>query len=219
MTNLNTVNGRPGADRYAFHGLSLPRSVLNALDKRGIYCQPAVSLEHQHLANRYVLRGVESGGAVTDIGRTSAFVALDGGPLQWLQRIDSMGVNGRHAIYLAENLVRLEMLRVGRTCELVITSHTLLCLAERKRPEIRSEVLFHGRDGSLPCDLWKKHQRAILGDVAPVFYSRSGEVLKLPELFERAIKSITTCVCCIGCKHAHVGVPPGPPLERAYDVD
>ena len=215
MTNLNTaVKGRPGADHYALHGLSLPRSVLNALDKRGVYCQPAVSLEHQHLANRYVLRGVESGGAVSDIGRASAFVALDGSPLRWLQRIDSMGVNGRHAIYLAEKLIRLEMLRVGRTCELVITSHTLLFLAERKRPEIRSEVIFHGRDGSLPCDLWKQRQRAVLGEVAPVFYSRAGEVLRLPELFERAIKSITTCVCCIGCKHAHVGVPPGPPGER-----
>jgi hypothetical protein len=214
MTSMNTeLKTRSGVDRYALHGLSLPRTVLNALYKRGVYCQSAVSLEHQHLANRYVLRGVESGGAVTDIGRASAFVALDGRSLRWLQRIDSMGVNGRHAIYLAENLIRLELLRVGRTCELVITSHTLLFLAERKRPEIRSEVIFHGRDGSLPCDLWKQRERALLGEVAPVFYSRAGEVLKLPELFERAIKSITTCVCCIGCKHAHVGFPPGSPGE------
>lgn len=81
MPKLNTTpETRPGANRYALHGLSLPRSVLNALDKRGIYCQSAVSLEHQHLANRYVLRGVESGGAVTDIGRASAFVAPDGSP-------------------------------------------------------------------------------------------------------------------------------------------
>src|SRR6516164_2860098 len=60
---------RSDADRCALHGLSLPRSVLRALHKRGINCQPAVSLEHQHLANRYVLRGVESGGAVSDVGR------------------------------------------------------------------------------------------------------------------------------------------------------
>jgi hypothetical protein len=215
MTKLNTkLKTRSGADRYALHGLSLPRSVLNALDKRGIYCQPAVSLEHQHLANRYVLRGVESGGAVTDIGRASAVVAPDGRPLPWLQRIDSMGVNGRHAIYLAKNLARLEMLRVGRTCELAITSHTLLCLAESKRPEIQSEMIFHGRDGSLPCDLWKQHQRALLGNVAPVFFSRAGEVITLPERFEPAIRKITACVCCIGCKHAHVGVPSAVDGER-----
>lgn len=208
MANLNTpVKTRPGADRYALHGLSLPRSVLNALDKRGIFCQPAVSLEHQHLANRYVLRGVESGGAVSDIGRASAFVAPDGNPLPWLQRIDSIGVNGRHAIYLAESLVRLEMLRVGQTCELVVTLHTLFRLDDRKRPEIRSEMIFHGRDGSVPRDSWKQHKRALLGKVAPLFYSRAGEVLNLPEPFEQAIRQITACVCCIGCRHSHVGVP------------
>ncbi len=214
MANLNIqVKTRPGADRYALHGLSLPRSVLNALDKRGIYCQPAVSLEHQHLANRYVLRGVESGGAVSDIGRACAFVAPDGSPLPWLQRIDSIGVNGRHAIYLAESLVRLEMLRVGQTCELVVTLHTLFRLDDRKRPEIRSEMIFHGRDGSVPRDLWKQ-QRAVLGNIVPVFYSRAGEALKLPEAFERAIKNITACVCCIGCRHSHVGVPSPAAGER-----
>ena len=209
MANLNTtVKTRPGADRYALHGLSLPRSVLNALRKRGIHCQPAVSLEHQHLANRYILRGVESGGAVSDIGRACAFIAHDGTPLPWLQRIDSIGVNGRHAIYLAEHLVRLEMLRAGQTCELVVTSHTLSCPPGHTRPDIRSELIFHGRDGSLLHDLWKQGQRQLRGNVAPVFYSRSGEILKLPEAFERAIRNITVCVCCIGCKHSHGGVPP-----------
>ena len=62
---------------------------------------------------------------MTDIGRACAFAVPDGCSLAWLQRIDSIGVNGRHAIYLAENLVRLEMLRVGQTCELVVTPHTL----------------------------------------------------------------------------------------------
>lgn len=188
--------------------------MLNALDKRGIYCQPAVSLEHQHLANRYVLRGVESGGAVTDIGRASAFVAPDGSPLPWLQRIDSLGVNGRHAIYIAENLVRLEMLRVGQTCELVLTSHTLSCPPGRTRPDTCSELIFHGRDGSLPRDSRKGQRRALFGDLVPVFYSRSGETLKLPEAFEMAIKNITACVCCVGCKHAHVGLPSGAGGER-----
>ena len=64
--------------RHALYGLALPASVLRALQKRGIYCTPGVSLEHQHLAKRYVLRGVESGGAVSDMGRACAFVAPDG---------------------------------------------------------------------------------------------------------------------------------------------
>ena len=56
------------SSRHALHGLALPASVLRALQKRGIYCTPGISLEHQHLAQRYVLRGVESGGAVSDMG-------------------------------------------------------------------------------------------------------------------------------------------------------
>jgi hypothetical protein len=206
MAGLNTVQKtRSGALRYALHGLSLRRSVLNALHKRGIYCQPAVSLEHQHLANRYVLRGVESGGAVSDMGRGCGFVAPDGSPLQWLQRIDSMGVNGRHAIYLAAKLVRLEMLRTGRTCELAITLHTLSCLPGRTRPQILSEVIFRGHDGTLPVDLWKRENQELRGNIAPVFYSRAGVVINVREQFERAIRRLTSCTCCVGCKHVHVG--------------
>src|ERR1019366_10613292 len=133
--------------RHALHGLALPASVLSALQKRGIYCTPGVSLEHQHLARRYVLRGVESGGAVSDMGRACAFVAEDGSPLPWLQAIHSIAVNGRHAIFLAERMVRLEMLRSGRTWELAITLHTLSAVPDRVRPEIASKPLFCGSDG------------------------------------------------------------------------
>jgi hypothetical protein len=49
-----------------------------------------------------VLRGVESGGAVSDMGRACAFVSPDGDPLPWLQLLDSIAVNGRHAIFLAD---------------------------------------------------------------------------------------------------------------------
>lgn len=206
-SNIET-RAASGAERYALHGLSLPRSVLKALHKRGVSCQPAVSLEHQHLADRYVLRGLESGGAVSDLGRACAFVATNGQPLPWLQRIDSIGVNGRHAIYLAEAFVRIEMLRVGRTCELVVTSHALSSISGRNRPDILSQKIFHGRDGVLPHDLWKEDQRVLRGSIAPVFYSRAGEIVTLPAHFESAIKKATVCVCCVGCKHAHVGVPP-----------
>ena len=151
---------------------------------------------------------------MSDIGRACAFVASDGSSLPWLQRIDSIGMNGRHAIYLAESLVRLEMLRVRQTCELVVTWHTLSCPPGRTRPDIRTELIFHGRDGSLPRDVWKEDPGLRLDNVASVFYSRAGEVLTLPKQFERAIRKITACVCCIGCKHSHVGVPFGAAGER-----
>jgi hypothetical protein len=194
--------------RHAIHGLALAASVLRALQKRGIYCTPGISLEHQHLAKRYVLRGVESGGAVSDMGRACAFVSPEGNPLPWLQSLDSIAVNGRHAIFLAESLVRVEMLRTVRTCELAITLHTLCHAPDRNRPEVASTLLYRGRDGVLPLDLWKDEHRVLRGKLTPMFYSRAGEVLHLPERFEHAIKMVTAAVCCVGCKHTHVGVPP-----------
>ena len=196
------------SSRYALHGLALPASVLKALQKRGIYCTPGFSLEHQHLAKRYVLRGVESGGAVSDMGRACAFVSPHGEPLPWLQSLDSIALNGRHAIFLAETLVRVEMLRTVRTCELAITLHTLSNVPSRNRPEVASTLLFRGRDGVLPIDLWKGEHRALRGKLTPIFYDRAGEVLALPQRFEEAIRKVTAAVCCVGCKHAHVGMPP-----------
>jgi hypothetical protein len=193
---------------HVLHGLALPASVLRALQKRGIYCTSGVSLEHQHLAKRYVLRGVESGGAVSDMGRSCAFISPQGDPLPWLQSLDAIAVNGRHAIFLAEILVRVEMLRAVRTCELAVTLHTLSYMPDRNRPEVASTLLFRGRDGVLPIDLWKEEYRALRGKVTPIFYSRAGEVLPLPQRFEETIRKVTAAVCCVGCKHAHVGVPP-----------
>ena len=57
-------------------------------------------------------------------------------------------------------------------------------------------------------DLWKEENRVLRGKLAPVFYSRAGEVLPLPPPFEEAIRKTTAAVCCLGCKHTHVGVPP-----------
>lgn len=193
---------------HALHGLALPAGVLRALQRRGIYCTPGISLEHQHLAKRYVLRGVESGGAVSDMGRACAFVSPDGDPLPWLQSLDSIAVNGRHAIFLAESMVRVEILRTVRTCELAVTLHTLSHAPGSIRPEVASTVLFRRRDGVLPLDLWKEEHRALRGKLTPIFYSRAGEILPTQPPFEDAIRKVAAIVCCIGCNHTHVGVPP-----------
>jgi len=208
MSVSEKTTPRLGTNRHTHHGLVLPHSTLKAIQKRGIYCAPGVSLEHQHLARRYVLRGVESGGAVSDMGRACAFVAENGSPLPWLQSIHSIAVNGRHAILLAERMVRIEMLRSERTWELAITLHTLSRVPEQVRPQIVSKPLFRGRDGVLSADLWKEEHRALRGKLAPIFYSRAGEALPFPPPFEEAIRKITAAVCCVGCKHTHVGVPP-----------
>src|SRR5271165_2469239 len=104
-------------------GLRLSRQALRVLSERGIFAYSPVSLEHQHLANRYVVRGLESGGAVGDLGRYVTFTREDGQPIEWLHPVEAIGVNGLHAVVVTPVLVRVEMLRKGRTYELLITQH------------------------------------------------------------------------------------------------
>jgi hypothetical protein len=196
------------ANRYARYGLPLPQQTLRALEKRGIYCQPSVSIEHQHLAQRYVLRGVESGGAVADMGRYCAYLVADGGPVPWLQVIDSISGNGRHAIVIAPELVRIEMLRVGHTYELAITRLWLKSEEGHARPAIATAPIFRGRQGTLAVELWNAENKSLRGTIAPAFYTAAGEVLDLPNRFEEAIRKITGAVACLGCKHTHIAVTP-----------
>ena len=196
------------ANRYARYGLPLPQQTLRALEKRGIYCQPSVSIEHQHLARRYVLRGVESGGAVADMGRYCAWLEMDGSPAPWLQQIDSLSGNGRHAIVIAPELVRIELLRVGHTYELAITRLWLKPVEGHTRPTIATAPVFRGHQGTLAVELWNAENKALRGTIAPVFYTAAGEVLNLPNRFEEAIRKITGAVACLGCKHTHIAVAP-----------
>jgi hypothetical protein len=190
----------------ARQGLRLPPVTLKQLHNAGIYCQPSISIEHQHLAKRYVLRGVESGGAVADLGAYSSFVDEHGNPLPWLQRVDSIGVNGVHAIVIAPVLVRLEMLRIGRTYDLLITRHCLRVSDNAQRPKLESSILFYGRRGSLEMDLWGT-DAAFRGTVHPVFYTRSGEAITVPREFHSGAVRITTAASCIGCRHCHLLEP------------
>ncbi len=195
-------------NRYARYGLPLPQQTLRALEKRGIYCQPGVSIEHQHLARRYVLRGVESGGAVVDMGRYCAYFDTEGNPAPWLQQVDSISGNGRHAIVIAPELVRIEMLRIGHTYELAITRLWLKSEEGHARPAIATAPIFRGRQGSLAVELWNGENKALRGTVAPVFYTAAGEVLNLPERFDEATRKITGAVACLGRRHTHIAVTP-----------
>jgi len=196
------------ANLYARYGLPLPPQTLRALEKRGIYCQPSASIEHQHLARRYVLRGVESGGAVADMGRYCAWLDMDGNPAQWLQQIDSISGNGRHAIVIAPELVRIEVLRIGHTYELAITRLWLKTEEDHARPAIATAHVFRGHQGTLATELWNAENKSLRGTIAPIFYTAAGEVLDLPNRFEKAIRKITGAVACLGCKHTHIAVAP-----------
>lgn len=191
-------------DLLARRGLTLPRNVLRRLEKIGIFAQPHVSLEHQHLARRYVVRGIESGGAVKEIGRYVTFCDPVGEPLQYLHPIDAVGVNGVHAVVIAPTLVRIELCRCGRTCQLLITRHESGQTENGKRPPLRNRVVFRGADGFLESVAMGKENCPSV----PRFWSRSGEEREIPPAFGAAVQAAIHGATCFGCSHAHFSRAP-----------
>src|SRR5271157_5159347 len=115
-------------------GLRSSRQALRVLKERGIFAHSPVSLEHQHLAKRYVVRGLESGGAAGDVGRYVTFTHADGQPVEYLHQVEAIGVNGLHAVVVAPLLRRVEILRKGRSYELPITHQRSGISSDGKRP-------------------------------------------------------------------------------------
>jgi hypothetical protein len=188
-------------------GLRLTRQALRVLKERGIFAHSPVSLEHQHLAKLYVVRGLESGGAVGDLGRYVTFTQVDGQPIEWLHPVEAIGVNGLHAVVVAPVLVRIEMLRKGRTYELLITQHRPGKTSDGTRPRLETKVLFRGIHGRLELDLSGK-DKGQAGAVQPTFYSLAGEEVGIPKRFSEVVGAITGAVHCDGCFHCHYVRPP-----------
>ncbi len=183
-------------------GLLLPRTAVRVLKDRGIFAHSPVSLEHQHLANRYVIRGVESGGAVGDVGRYITFAAENGQALEYLHPVEAIGVNGVHAVVIAPTLVRIDILRKACTYELLITQHGPGQPVNGQRPQLESKILFRGVHGRLELDLAGK-DKAQAGSVMPTFYSLAGEEIAVPKRLRQAVRAATKAVNCIGCAHCH----------------
>jgi hypothetical protein len=194
----------------AHRGLTLPRNVLRCLDKVGIFAQSHVSLEHQHLARRYVVRGVESGGAVREMGRYVIFCGPDGEPLPYLHPIDAVGVNGVHALVIAPIVVRIELFRSGRTCQLLITRHEPGKGEAGRRPPLENTVLFRGVNGFLQSGDGKA--------ALPRFWSRSGEEREIPPLFAAAVQAANHGASCLGCSHTHFLAAPTTTIVDAQAV-
>jgi hypothetical protein len=128
-------------------GLPLPRRAVKVLKERGLFAHAMVSVEHQQLAQRYVVRGLESGGSAGDVGRYITFAGEQGEPLECLHPVEAIAVNGLHAVVISPVVVRVDMLRKGRTYELLITRHSLRSLVNGTRPQLETEVLFRGIHG------------------------------------------------------------------------
>ena len=186
-------------------GLMIAAEVREEIRKTGIRCRPQVEIVHQDHANRWKLRGEESGGAVALLGHYVGFLSADGTAMSWLQRVQNVLPNGTHAVVIERELVRIEMFRYEQTYDLLITRHWLEEKGD-KRPELRSELLYLGRKGTLATELWAR-DAAFRGGAQPTFYTRSGEK-SLPSLiWTDAVLKVTEAVCCVGCKHCHVLEP------------
>lgn len=183
-------------------GLRLPLATVKRLQDTGIFARPEVSLEYQNVAKRYVVRGVESGGAVAELGRYVSFAGENGEPLPWLQPVDSLAVNGVHAVIVAPVVTRIDMFRTGRTYELSITRHRPSSATNGNRPKLIGEEVFRGTNGYLGLELWGK-DKGLSGSVMPQFFARSGEEIAVPEGFAPAAQALTAAVNCVGCTSSH----------------
>lgn len=197
------MKGLSKVEVLALRGLRLPPLALKGLQRAGIYCQPAISIEFQQQAQCYVIRGVESGGAVPRLGAYCAFADCRGASLTTVQSVAAVGANGFHAAILSPEFVRVQIFRSELHCELLLTQHTLVSIKGKVRPTLCNSMLFHSAYGRLEWELWSKDSR-LQGMVAPTFYNRSGEQVVLPDCFHDAVLRVTAGACCVGCRHAHV---------------
>jgi hypothetical protein len=190
------------AEVLALRGLRLPALALKGLRQAGIHCDPSVSIQHQGHARSYVIRGVESGGAVEEMGLYCSFVRTDGGPLTWLQRVQSVGRNGLHAFVIAPGLLRVQMFRNQQTYQLLITQHSLETVPGSRRPALVNKIVFHGINGTL--DQNADQVESAGNTQMPVFRTRSGELLPVSRELEWVLARLTAAVSCVGCKHCHL---------------
>jgi len=189
----------------ARRGLALPAETLEQIRKTGIRCRPQLDVVYQQQAKAWKIRGEESGGAVELLGHYVGFVGVDGCAVPWLQRVQNFLPNGMHAVIVGDEFVRVEMFRFENTYDLLITTHWL----ERKdgrRAELRSAILFLGRNGFLETELWGR-DAAFRGGAIPHFLTRSGEPGPPGPLWTDAVLKVTEAVCCCGCRHSHLLEP------------
>jgi len=199
-------------------GLPLSRRAVRVLKDQGIFAHSLVSIEHQQLAQRYVVRALESGGSAGDVGRYVSFAGDEGQPLEYLHPVEAIGVNGLHAVVISPAVVRVDMLRKGRTYELLITHHSLTAIQDGRRPLLETTILFRGIHGRVELDLCGK-DKAQAGNVVPTFYSLAGEATVIPEKFLPVVRATTKGVNCSGCSHAHYLRKPRRPAATSMVSD
>ena len=87
--------------------------------------------------------GLESGGSLGDVGRCVTFTNENREPLEYLHPVETIAVNGLHAVVISTAMLRADLLRKGRTYELLITRHWLSLVTDGKKRPLECEIVFH----------------------------------------------------------------------------
>ena len=153
---------------------------------------------------------------MADVGRYVTFADEVGEPLEYLHPIETIAVNGLHAVVLSKAMLRADMLRKGRTYELLITRHWLSLPTNGTKPRLECEIVFRGIHGRLELDLSAK-DKAQAGKVLPTFYSLAGEEYMTQDRLIDLVRAATRGVNCRGCSHMHYLRRPRPGAPKLND--
>lgn len=149
-----------------------------------------------------MVRGLESGVAARDIGLDVSFAQEDSRLIEYLYPVEAIGVNGLHSVVVAPVLARLDMVRKGRTYDLLLTRHAAGKAENGWRSPLETRVLFRGMHGRLELDLSGRN-KAQAGAALPTFYSLSRAAMAIPEPFTPEVRSIVKAAYGSSCCHGY----------------
>jgi len=196
MAEVTKKKVRPQQNRGGL-GMELTAPARQELIRSGFRIRPAVSIVHQPKSKRWLLSGEEGGGSVKAIGHYVGYVGTNTDASVLSLPVQALLPNVIHRRVLSSSLIRFEIFRYEQSCELAITHLYLDPAPEGQRPRIARRELFRGRDGLLTAD-----------NPVPLFFSRSGELIELPEHITPGLAAVARGAQCINCRHAHlIGLP------------
>jgi hypothetical protein len=174
-------------------GSRFPKNVLRELKRLNIDCHSSVSIVFQQKSKRWMIAGEEGGGSVDRLGHYVGYVGVAPEGLAVSIPIQSFIPNRTQRRVFALDLVRLEIFRYENSCNLTVTRFHLVSPGEGRRSEMKSDELFHQKNGILTPD-----------SKQPVFFDRAGEPIDLPIELIPAIQATSKGVLSQRNKRAHL---------------